>query len=84
MSDIVETQAAPALPASDASSVLAAKGTAAVAEVPASDEPQNALTKEFTDAEWEALKTFRVCINIERCARGSGIDIHHSNIDQAS
>lgn len=38
-------------------------------------EPQNALTKAFTDAEWTALKAFRVCRPLFRSAK-SGLNVN--------
>ena len=70
MSGAIEVQDQPAVPASDASSVLVGKGSSSIAEVPVAapetaeetkfEEPQNALTKQFTEDEWTALKVFRV------------------------
>ncbi|KAJ3542137.1 hypothetical protein NM688_g6003 [Phlebia brevispora] len=70
MSGPVETQAVAAATASEASSVLGGKQGTSITEVliPKSEpipqtnqaeEPQNALTKEFTEEEWVALKDFR-------------------------
>lgn len=39
------------------------------------EEPQNALTKAFTDAEWTALKAFRVCRPLFRSAK-SGLNVN--------
>ena len=59
MSGAVETQTTPVPPTTDPEALLAAKD----ATDSLASEPQNALTKEFTDAEWQALRTFRVGIN---------------------
>lgn len=49
------------VPTTNATSV--APDPAAVAPFEnAAEEPQNALTRKFTEGEWTALKTFRVCL----------------------
>lgn len=71
MSEPAETQFTTSTPVPDASPASAGKDESATPEVaPAkaetvakatADEPQNALTKQFTEQEWDALKIFRVC-----------------------
>lgn len=50
-------------PVAVASGALDGKSTAPIDDptLKDSEEPQNPLTKKFTDAEWAALKEFRVC-----------------------
>ena len=52
----------PASKAEDTTPASAPTSTPAVAtdDTKEDDEPQNALTKKFTDEEWKALKEFRV------------------------
>lgn len=70
MSEPVVTQAATAVPTTETSSAIVGKESTSISEVPITgpvqtqtpEEPQNALTKQFTDEEWAALKNFRVSI----------------------
>ena len=70
MSDAGDNQAVTTAPAVGAYSVPATSGVSPITEVPAAaseaaavpsaEEPQNALTNQFTEEEWAALKIFRV------------------------
>ena len=49
---------------------------------PAPEEPQNPLTRKFTDGEWKALKELRVCHYSYRSRRG--VIIPGIALDQAA
>ena len=58
-----------------------AENTTAVPKPQVEPEPQNELTKKFTDKEWAAIKEFRVRISTERQPNDAQLTIYFASTD---
>lgn len=60
MAEPVVTEAPTTITEQVPEAIKTAEPTGSTTPAPEVEEPQNALTKKFTDTEWKALKEFRV------------------------